>query len=111
MTLLLAPMEGLLDFVLRDVLTRVGGIDWCVTEFIRVCDRLLPPSSFDKLAPELRQGARTAAGVPMRVQLLGSDPACLADNAALAVELGISRTSLREAIARLAEQVIALQAG
>ena len=24
-TLLLAPMEGLLDFVLRDVLTRVGG--------------------------------------------------------------------------------------
>ena len=63
-------MEGLVDNILRDVLTRVGGIDWCVTEFIRVCDRLLPASSFDKLAPELRQGARTAAGVPMRVQLL-----------------------------------------
>ncbi len=27
MRLLLAPMEGLLDFVLRDVLTRVGGAD------------------------------------------------------------------------------------
>ncbi|ANY63096.1 hypothetical protein MA05_14725 [Comamonas aquatica] len=36
MKLLLAPMEGLLDFVLRDVLTRVGGVDRCVSEFIRV---------------------------------------------------------------------------
>ena len=32
--ILLAPMEGLLDFVLRDILTRVGGIDRCVSEFI-----------------------------------------------------------------------------
>jgi len=88
MQIALAPMEGLVDNILRDVLTRVGGIDWCVTEFIRVCDRLLPPASFHKLAPELRQGALTAAGVPMRVQLLGSDPLCLAENAALACELG-----------------------
>ncbi|QVM92926.1 tRNA-dihydrouridine synthase [Pseudomonas entomophila] len=88
MQIALAPMEGLVDNILRDVLTRVGGIDWCVTEFIRVCDRLLPESSFDKLAPELRRGARTAAGVPMRVQLLGSDPVCLAENAVLACELG-----------------------
>ena len=36
MTILLAPMEGLLDFVLRDILTRVGGIDLCVSEFIRI---------------------------------------------------------------------------
>ena len=63
MQIALAPMEGLVDNILRDVLTRVGGIDWCVTEFIRVCDRLLPPSSFDKLAPELRNGARTAARI------------------------------------------------
>ena len=33
-------------------------------------------------------GAKTRAGVPLRVQLLGSDPACLADNAALACQLG-----------------------
>ncbi|PWB35881.1 tRNA dihydrouridine(16) synthase DusC [Pseudomonas sp. SDI] len=88
MQIALAPMEGLVDNILRDLLTRVGGVDWCVTEFIRVCDRLLPPSQFYKLAPELRQGAQTAAGVPMRVQLLGSDPGCLAENAALACELG-----------------------
>jgi len=88
MQIALAPMEGLVDDILRDVLTRVGGIDWCVTEFIRVSQRLLPPHVFHSLAPELKLGARTRAGTPMRVQLLGSDPACLADNAALACKLG-----------------------
>ncbi|MES2491336.1 MAG: tRNA-dihydrouridine synthase family protein [Pseudomonadota bacterium] len=88
MQLALAPMEGLVDEILRDVLTRVGGIDWCVTEFIRVNDRLLPEHYFRRLAPELDHGAKTRAGTPMRVQLLGSDPVCLADNAALACTLG-----------------------
>ena len=88
MQLALAPMEGLVDDVLRDLLTRVGGVDWCVTEFVRVNDSLLPPRCFLKLAPELAQGARTPTGTPMRVQLLGSDPACLGDNAALACTLG-----------------------
>ncbi|WP_374439611.1 tRNA dihydrouridine synthase [Pseudomonas panipatensis] len=88
MQIALAPMEGLVDEILRDVLTRVGGIDWCVTEFIRVTDRLLPAATYEKLAPELSQGSRTRAGTPMRVQLLGSDPQCLAENAAFACELG-----------------------
>ncbi|MDV7211484.1 tRNA dihydrouridine synthase [Azotobacter beijerinckii] len=88
MQIALAPMEGLVDELLRDLLTRVGGIDWCVTEFVRVSDRLLPPAQFEKLAPEMRRGWRTAAGTPVRLQLLGSDPACLAENAALAAELG-----------------------
>ncbi len=88
MQIALAPMEGLVDNVLRDVLTRVGGIDWCVSEFIRVSDRLLPPRCFYALAPELHNGAQTRAGTPMRVQLLGSDPQCLAENAALACTLG-----------------------
>jgi tRNA-dihydrouridine synthase C len=88
MQIALAPMEGLVDDILRDVLTQVGGIDWCVTEFIRVNDRLLPAAYFRKFAPELATGSRTRAGTPMRVQLLGSDPICLADNAALACTLG-----------------------
>jgi tRNA-dihydrouridine synthase C len=88
MQIALAPMEGLVDEILRDVLTAVGGVDWCVTEFIRVSDRLLPPASFHRLAPELGRGAETRAGTPLRVQLLGSDPLCLADNAALACSLG-----------------------
>lgn len=88
MQIALAPMEGLVDNILRDVLTQVGGIDWCVTEFIRVTDRVLPASHFYKLAPELLTAAQTAARVPLRVQLLGSDPNCLADNAAQACALG-----------------------
>ena len=40
--LLLAPMEGLLDHPLREVLTAVGGIDRCVSEFIRITDQLMP---------------------------------------------------------------------
>ncbi len=86
--ILLAPMEGLLDFVLRDVLTRVGGFDRCVSEFIRVTDQLLPQRVFLRIMPELAQGSRTDAGVPVRGQLLGSDPACMADNAARLAELG-----------------------
>ncbi|QLF91876.1 tRNA-dihydrouridine synthase [Pseudomonas sp. ABC1] len=88
MQIALAPMEGLVDEILRDLLTRCGGVDWCVTEFIRVCDRLLPAASFHKLAPELQRRSQTAAGVPLRLQLLGSDPICLADNAAFACKLG-----------------------
>lgn len=86
--LLLAPMEGLLDATLRDVLTRVGGVDRCVSEFIRVTNRLLPPRVFLRVMPELAQGARTAVGVSVRGQLLGSDPHCLAENAARLAELG-----------------------
>lgn len=81
-------MEGLLDFVLRDVLTRVGGWDRCVCEFIRVTDQLLPERVFLRIMPELAQGSRTAAGVPVRAQLLGSDPACMADNAARLAAMG-----------------------
>ncbi|AVP57317.1 tRNA-dihydrouridine synthase [Pulveribacter suum] len=87
-TLLLAPMEGLLDFVLRDVLTRVGGVDRCVCEFIRVTGSLLPDKVFYRFIPELRNGSRTLAGVPVRAQLLGSDPSSMADNAARLAELG-----------------------
>lgn len=86
--ILLAPMEGLLDFVLRDILTRVGGVDRCVSEFIRVSGTLLPNRAFVRVMPELLNGGRTLAGVPVRGQLLGSDPVCLAENAARFAELG-----------------------
>jgi tRNA-dihydrouridine synthase C len=87
MRLLLAPMEGLLDYTLRDILTRVGGMDGCVSEFIRITGQLLPARVFTRIVPELRHGSRTPAGVLVRPQLLGSDPACMADNAALLATL------------------------
>lgn len=88
MQILLAPMEGLLDAPLRDILTRAGGVDRCVSEFIRVTERVLPERAFRRIMPELNHGGRTPAGVPVRGQLLGSDAACMADNAARLAEMG-----------------------
>jgi len=87
-TLLLAPMEGLTDFHMRDVLTRLSRYDWCVTEFIRVTDHVHPARMFFHACPELHNGGLTAAGTPVHVQLLGSDVEMLAANAARAAELG-----------------------
>lgn len=80
--LVLAPMEGLADDVLRGVLTGDGAFDWCVTEFVRVSDTVLPRTTFRRVSPELDHGARTRSGTPVRVQLLGSDPEMMASNAA-----------------------------
>ena len=88
MKLVLAPMEGLADFWIRRALTDHGHFDWCVSEFVRVSGTLLPPRVFHRWCPELREGSRTRAGTPVHLQLLGSDPVCVAENAARAVELG-----------------------
>lgn len=80
--LILAPMEGLADDVLRTVLTSAGGYDWCVTEFVRVTTAVLPHACFTRLSPELKNGSRTASGTPVRIQLLGADPLLMAENAA-----------------------------
>lgn len=85
--ILLAPMEGLADDILRSVLTRLGGYDWCVSEFVRVSDSVLPNRTYRRVCPELLNASRTAAGTPVRVQLMGSDPLLLAANAECLVAL------------------------
>lgn len=88
MKLVLAPMEGLTDPIMRDVLTHVGSFDWCVTEFIRVTDSVLPDHIYHSYCPELLNDGKTAAGTPVHVQFLGNNPTMLAANAVRAVELG-----------------------
>ncbi|KXI29751.1 tRNA-dihydrouridine synthase [Paraglaciecola hydrolytica] len=88
MHITLAPMEGVVDSLMRDMLTRVGGYDLCVTEFIRIVDQLLPKRVFHRYCPELENGALTPAGTPVKIQLLGQDPDWLAENAARAIDLG-----------------------
>jgi tRNA-dihydrouridine synthase C len=88
MRIVLAPMEGVVDHLMREMLTEIGGFDLCITEFVRVVDQLLPRRVFTRLCPELLQGGKTLAGTPVRVQLLGQEPNWLAENAARAVELG-----------------------
>lgn len=92
--IVLAPMEGLLDFVLRDVLTQIGGVDRCVSEFIRVSGSLLPERTFLRIMPELSNGGFTSSGVPVRPQLLGSDPDYMAENAARVAGMGCDGVDL-----------------
>lgn len=88
MKIVLAPMEGVVDHLMREMLTQIGGYDLCITEFVRVVDQKLPARVFTRLCPELLQGGKTLAGTPVRIQLLGQEPHWLAENAARAVELG-----------------------
>lgn len=88
MKLVLAPMEGLTDPIMRDVLTHVGSFDWCVTEFIRVTDSVLPDHIYYSYCPELKTEGKTAAGTPVHVQFLGNNPEMLAANAVRAAILG-----------------------
>ena len=94
MRIILAPMEGLVDAPIRETLTRVGGIDRCVTEFIRVTHGMLPPRIFYKYAPELHQHALTEAGVPVAVQLLGSNVEMMGLHGARAAELGAGQVDI-----------------
>ncbi|MCE9664202.1 tRNA-dihydrouridine synthase family protein [Halomonas sp. M5N1S17] len=88
-------MEGVIDSITRDLLTRQPGFDWTVTEFVRVVDTRLPPRVYHKTCPELaRLPARTPSGVPVHLQLLGSDPAALAANAWQALQLGVRSIDL-----------------
>lgn len=88
MRIILAPMEGVVDHLMREMLTEIGGFDLCITEFVRVVDQLLPARVFTRICPELLQGGKTRAGTPVRVQLLGQEPDWLAENAFRAVQLG-----------------------
>lgn len=81
-------MEGLTDVYMRDILSSLSPYDWCVSEFLRVTDQLYAPAVFLRHCPELKHGGRTPAGTPVHLQLLGSDPSAMADNAARAVSLG-----------------------
>ncbi|QUM77113.1 tRNA dihydrouridine(16) synthase DusC [Moritella sp. 24] len=88
MRVVLAPMEGVVDNLMRELLTAQGGYDLCVTEFIRVVEQLLPEKIFYRYCAELNHGCRTQAGTPVRIQLLGQHPQWMAENAVRAIELG-----------------------
>jgi tRNA-dihydrouridine synthase C len=94
MSIGLAPMEGLIDHPLREILTAQGGYDYCVTEFLRVVDVLIPERVFLRNCPELNQQGKTLAGTPVHVQLLGSDINAMAENACRVIELGAPAISL-----------------
>src|SRR5215218_3469690 len=48
----LAPMDGVTDWVHRELATELGGVSQCVTEFIRVTDTIPPAKLFLRDCPE-----------------------------------------------------------
>ena len=94
--IVLAPMEGLVDPPMRDILTRIGGIDRCVSEFMRVTDTALNLGTVERFIPEMHHGWKTRAGVPVHPQLLGSDAHWLGCPAKTVNRHGGGATLLRE---------------
>lgn len=128
MKLLLAPMEGIVDYSVRKILTSLhlqsketnngtdtrsvavansdkqalntnlitpiksSGIDQCVTEFLRVTDKLIPQHvllrDFQELKHDGPLKSHTLSGVPVFAQLLGGDPICITENALQLLEMG-----------------------
>lgn len=86
--LVLAPMDGVTDHLMRGLLTACMPFTYCVSEFIRVSALVPPAHVFLKEVPELRSETVTAAGTPVGVQLLGGDPDRVAQAALVAVQLG-----------------------
>ncbi|TCN85415.1 tRNA dihydrouridine(16) synthase DusC [Shewanella fodinae] len=88
MRVILAPMEGVVDHTMRELLSTINPYDLMVTEFVRVVDQLLPEKVFLRMCPELNNAGFTQSGTPVRVQLLGQEPEWMAENAVRAIKLG-----------------------
>lgn len=71
--LLLAPMEGVGDRCFRKAMAAAGGMDQAVTEFLRV------PTNAHVKSLALRYQHDELAPLPLAAQIMGSDPALMAD--------------------------------
>ncbi|WP_051940239.1 tRNA dihydrouridine synthase [Stenoxybacter acetivorans] len=87
-------MHGLADDVIRDVLTRIGGFNACVTEFVRITHTIHSHTVWQKYMPELYTRNHTVAGTAVYLQLLGSDADMVAENALNAVAFGADKIDL-----------------
>ncbi|XDZ50501.1 tRNA dihydrouridine synthase [Neisseriaceae bacterium CLB008] len=94
MRLILAPMQGLVDDVMRILLTDIGGFDACVSEFVRITHTVHSKPTWLKHAPELAHNSLTPSGVPCVVQLLGSDAPNMLANALNVVDYGAQQIDL-----------------
>lgn len=92
--IILAPMQGLCDDVMRDLLTRIGGFDECVSEFVRITHTVHSRPTWLRYVPEISSHNQTFAGVPCATQILGSDAEMMAINALEAVKWGVQHIDI-----------------
>jgi tRNA-dihydrouridine synthase C len=86
--LLLAPMEGVGDRTFRKAMAAIGGFDWACTEFLRVPMKAHIPSLIRDYTPY------DTAPIPQAIQLMGSDPALMAEVAKAVESMGAPRIDL-----------------
>ena len=70
----LAPMEGVTNFVIRNALNELGGIGVLCTEFVRISAHAVTPRT-------VRDTVKKTPGVPLSVQVMGNDASLMADSA------------------------------
>jgi tRNA-dihydrouridine synthase C len=87
-------MEGVTDAAMRALLSELGGFKFCVAEFLRVSQTVPGQRVFRRHVPELSQGGRTPAGLPVQVQLLGGNPDLLAQAALACIRAGARAVDL-----------------
>lgn len=83
-----------MDHTMRALLSKIGGMDYLVSEFVRVTAQKTSPLALKRLVPELSENAQTHYGHPVHVQLLGSNPNTMAATASNAVEAGATHIDL-----------------
>ncbi len=85
--LFLAPMEGVTGGAFLRAIATIPGVGCVETEFIRI-SRAMEPGPGLRRAVRRRLGRYRVAGVPLSVQLLGSEEAALAESARTVVDAG-----------------------
>ncbi|WOD08347.1 tRNA-dihydrouridine synthase family protein [Marinomonas sp. GJ51-6] len=93
-TLAVAPMEGVMDHTMRGLLSSIGGMDYLVSEFVRVTQYPIPTSTFQHLVPENKNKAQTEHQHPVHTQLLGNNAELMAESAANAIEAGATHIDI-----------------
>lgn len=94
MKIVLAPMQGYADRLMRDMLTSIGGYDLVVAEFVRVTESLIPAKVWRRMVPELGEGGTTPSGTPLIPQILGNDGPVIARNLGVLKDMGVERVDI-----------------
>jgi tRNA-dihydrouridine synthase C len=77
----LAPMEGVTNAAVREVLAGYGPVGLVCTEFVRIAGEAISPAY-------LRRQVEKVAGVPLSVQVMGNDPELMAEAGAVVARAG-----------------------
>ena len=63
--LAVAPMEGIMEHTMRQLLSNIGGMDYFVSEFVRVTQYPVPAHTFTRMVPENSHNAHTTYNHPV----------------------------------------------